>query len=683
MTDERLELAMERIADIPGDTGVDRRFHDFFIAASSFLSKVFALKKKIDDGTYRNLSLSAMQAIQADLYRDMLPEHYETGYLNPDYAAACLGEAAGRPLSALYAELFAGLRYVFAGDDEGFAPFPELFLHVYGLFTGGEVPDGAAIEDRFYWYASDYLDVTVPERTRDLFCPATEGAGSTAAEMAADPRRLFMSGDYISADTLRTAAFLGSLPEEKIRRAASAFTEGFRNGFTAMSKDMSRKKIVGVRYMRGFERIAAEAERQFREMGLVTVYPRAPQRLASRLPAGNAGCRSAGPNPQCEYDHRYDCAIVWRKAFTDRRLSLLRTSFEACRSEAALFAGPAAMDTFGEKPFQPVNRRYAYAFDEKQKDLLGAYSAAAAQIREAFIPEAEISYTMIAWPVPETGPDFPEIFAEILKINTMDSQLYGKMQQKIIDVFDRGEYARIKGAPGNDTDLIVRFRKLADPAKETKFENCVADVNIPVGEAFTSPVLRGTEGMLHVSEVFIDGILLKDLRIRFRDGMIQTYSCANFQNAEENRRLVRELILHDHRTLPLGEFAVGTNTTACEAARRLDIQRLLPILIAEKTGPHFAVGDTCYVREEDVMTYNPDGKAIIARDNEISALRHEKPEEAYFGCHTDITIPYEEIGLLSSAAADGTETAIIRDGRFVLPGLEPLNEPLDRMKREA
>ena len=39
-------------------------------------------------------------------------------------------------------------------------------------------------------------------------------------------------------------------------------------------------------------------------------------------------------------------------------------------------------------------------------------------------------------------------------------------------------------------------------------------------------------------------------------------------------------------------------------------------MIAEKMGPHFAVGDTCYSWAEDTPVYNPDGKEIIARDNE-------------------------------------------------------------------
>lgn len=60
-------------------------------------------------------------------------------------------------------------------------------------------------------------------------------------------------------------------------------------------------------------------------------------------------------------------------------------------------------------------------------------------------------------------------------------------------------------------------------------------------------------------------------------------------------------------------------------------------------GPHFAMGDTCYAWAEDSPMYNPDGKEVIARENEVSAKRKEDPSKAYFGCHTDITIPYREL----------------------------------------
>jgi leucyl aminopeptidase (aminopeptidase T) len=230
---------------------------------------------------------------------------------------------------------------------------------------------------------------------------------------------------------------------------------------------------------------------------------------------------------------------------------------------------------------------------------------------------------------------------------------------------------------GNHTDLTVAMYEMKDPSKETIFENCVADVNIPVGEVFTSPKLKGTNGVLHVTKVFLNGLEYKDLDIEFVDGMIGEYSCSNFVDAAEGKKYIKENILANHDTLPLGEFAIGTNTTAYVVGRKYDIAAKLPILIAEKTGPHFAVGDTCYSHEEELVTYNPDGKQIVARENEVSALRSTDPAKAYLNCHTDITIPYDELGELTAVRADGSEVCIIREGKFVLPGTEELNRPLE------
>ena len=80
---------------------------------------------------------------------------------------------------------------------------------------------------------------------------------------------------------------------------------------------------------------------------------------------------------------------------------------------------------------------------------------------------------------------------------------------------------------------------------------------------------------------------------------------------EKNKKYIHDNILFHHDTLPMGEFAIGTNTTAYAMGKKYNISHLLPILIAEKTGPHFAIGDTCFSHEEDLVTYNPDGKQMI------------------------------------------------------------------------
>ncbi|MCD8151735.1 MAG: aminopeptidase, partial [Clostridiales bacterium] len=250
------------------------------------------------------------------------------------------------------------------------------------------------------------------------------------------------------------------------------------------------------------------------------------------------------------------------------------------------------------------------------------------------------------------------------------------IQQRLIDVLDGAERVHIVGCGDNHTDLTVAIRPLEDPEKQTAFENCVADVNIPVGEVFTSPVLTGTNGVLHVTEVFLNGLQYRNLEVVFKDGMIDSYSCTNFDSEEENRKYMKDNVLMHHETLPMGEFAIGTNTTAYRMARPYQIQEKMPILIAEKTGPHFAVGDTCYSREEEIERKNPDGKSIVAKENEVSVLRSEDPSKAYFNCHTDITIPYNELGAITAVYPDGSTADIIRDGLFRVEGTEELNGPL-------
>lgn len=365
------------------------------------------------------------------------------------------------------------------------------------------------------------------------------------------------------------------------------------------------------------------------------------------------------------------------KALVERRLEIARTAYENRKEDAAWYAGPAVVEVFGEAGFEPQTNPAAYQYSEKQQKLNVYMMNMNSQIVNEYIKGEERSFTIIAYPIPEIGRDFEAIFAKTVEINTLDYTLYQKMQQKIIDVLDEAEYVHITGKGANKTDLTVAIYPLKDASKETAFENCVADVNIPVGEVFTSPVLKGTNGHLHVTEVFLNGLKYLDLALDFEDGMITSYTCRNLPTEEENQAFLKENLLMHHDTLPMGEFAIGTNTTAYKMGIEYQIQDKLPILIAEKTGPHFAVGDTCYSWAEDTAVFNPDGKEIVARENEVSAKRKENVEEAYFNCHTDITIPYDELDCITVIRRDGTTVDVIRNGKFVVPGTEELNKPLE------
>ncbi len=674
---ERYDLAMERIAEIPGEGRVGEPFDRYFCRMAEFVGQIeeLALRQMRDE--LENADMETLQALNHDLYADVLPEHYEASYANPAYAAKLMGEEYGPLLSAFYAQLQGAICFAYECRLTDITILCETLIEIYNMFEEG-LPSVKSLRDVLYWFHSDYTDVTLTYRIREQLDPELSFAKDIIMDSdLSDLRYLYRFGEYITDAQLEIAGFLNSLPEETIEEMASAYTEGYKKGFEVMGRDLSKKRSVSIRYELGFERMVRAAIRRFEAMGLKVILYRAAVWSVTQNPNRKIGYYGASPNKQYEYDHRYDNAVYLDKAFKDRKLAVLRTAYETYKGLAAEFAGPAVIETFGEDGFEPVNKPEAYVLSKKQKEISIAYANESMPIVNQYIPGDETSFTIIAFPVPAVGEDFAEVFAETIRINTLDYEKYKKIQQHIIDVLDRAEYVTVTGRGENETDIRISLHHLDEPEKQTNFENCVADVNIPVGEVFTSPVLAGTDGLLHVGNVYIGDFQFKNFRMRFQDGMITEYSCDNFADPEEGKELIRQQILKNHDTLAMGEFAIGTNTAAYAMAKKYGIVKKLPILIAEKMGPHFAVGDTCYSWSEDSPVFNPDGKEIIARDNEVSLLRKEDVSKAYFGCHTDITIPYSELGDIVAVAADGSRTPVIADGRFAVPGTEALNEELE------
>ena len=660
---ERLELVMERIAQISEQADVQPQFEDYFKKAAANLLYLANLLNKEESGTLKERSLAECEEDNRRLYEELEPHNYEMSYANPVYAVKTLGEEYGQILSMLYVTIRQPVNAVFAGKKMRLTICAELFVEIYNLFEEKESMEKKNVEQAVYWFFHDYSELFIEESIHRLVNPEKDFILQIVMNSDLnDLRYLYQYGDFIGENELGVAAFLNTLSEEEIQSMADTYTEGYRIGFVATGKDLSKKLTAQIRYPIGFERMARAAVKNFEKMGLKVTM------LASGTPA----------NKQYTYDHKEDKALYYDKAYVERTLEVMKTTFEAMKKEANGHAGPAVIETFGDVPFSPETRKEALKLSEKQQQLSVYDMSMSGQLMNQYIIGEERSFTIIAYPVPAIGEKFQEIFAETVKINTLDYNLYQNMQQKLIDVLDQAEKVHITGKGDNKTDLYVSIWPLKDASRETAFENCVADVNIPVGEVFTSPVLKGTTGKLFVSQVYLNELKYLNLEIDFEDGVITDYTCTNFEDKEECRKYIKDNVLKHHDTLPMGEFAIGTNTTAYRMARDFDIADKLPILIAEKTGPHFAVGDTCYSHEEDIVTYNPDGKAIVARENDFSRLRNEDMAKAYFNCHTDITIPYDELDKITAIRKDGSTVDIISDGRFVVPGTEELNKPLDK-----
>ena len=680
--DERYGLAFERIKQINRECDIlQDGFCEYFKRVSGFIIEMDKLKHNIDTKYYENAALEELQRVNTDLYKDVLDstDAYDKSFANPSYACERLGLDYGRLLSFLYIEIRGMIVYAYEKRTAQMTAVAELFVEIYCMFEQADsLPEYQSVLDCVYWYVSDYSDDMIEYRISEMLNPDYSFATDIIMNSDLnDLRYLYRFGEYITDNEIKTARYLNSLSQSEIESMAATFTEGYRIGFELGNKDISRKKTVNIRYCIGFERLVREEIKQFEKIGLrSTIYRAAADSINKKMHI-KIGYVSTSPNKQMDYDHRFDNALYLDSQFVERKLGALKLAYEKNKTYAAEFGGPAVMEIFGEVPFEPVDKPECLRLDEKQQKLSVKYNNEASAIVNTYIKGEERSFTIIAYPIPEIGDNYEQIFNETVKINTLDYDKYKVIQQNIIDALDGADYVSVKGCNGNTTDMRVSIMPIADKTSQTVFENCLADVNIPLGEVFTSPVLKNTTGRLNVSQVYLNDLKFKNLTVEFRDGFVTGYNCDNFADEDKNKAFFKENVLYNHDTLPIGEFAIGTNTTAYVMANKYDIVYKLPILIVEKMGPHFAIGDTCYSRSEDIVVFNPNGKEIISRDNEVSLLRKTQPEKAYFNCHTDITIPYDEIGSISAIHSDGKEIKIIENGRFVLEGCEELNKPFN------
>jgi len=706
---ERYELIAERIRDIARGTELKEPVNGYFAKTAELFSVIFDVMDICLKGELQDLDLEQLKQINQKLYEDIIPDNYDASFGNPDYITSVF-EKHGLPseyaqyLCFLHAEVRGVIPYAFECRADIVTIFAELFVEVYGMFKQASedfgkpsdleisegiiqevdysgngligVPDAGMLKETLVSFEKDYCDELISERLLEQIDSSKDFAAKIIMNSdLSNPKYLYYYGEYITEDEIKMSEYLNTLSENDIQKMADTYTEGYRIGFIKAGKPLDKKKTVNIRFPLGFERMIKKAIVSFEKMGLTPTIYRAASISLNKNSHYRVGYSGTAANRQYEYDHQDNRALYWDGEFVKERLRYLKNCFENNRELAAVHAGPAVVETFGEEPFSPIPKKTTLKLDKNQQQLAAGYAVESGTITNQYIIGEERSFTIIAYPIPSIGKDFEAIFDRTVLLNTLDYKLYEGIQQTLIDTLDKADRVHILGKDGNETDLFVELYELNDSKTQSKFENCVADVNIPVGEVFTSPVLKGTNGLLHVSHVYLEGLLYKNLKVHFKDGCVDRYSCANFTSAEENEKYFKENVLFNHNTLPLGEFAIGTNTTAYRMARDFGIEERLPILIGEKTGPHFALGDTCYSREEDVAVYNPDGKEIIARENDFSKLRNDDPNKAYFGCHTDITIPYDELGGIYAITPEG-EIAIIENGRFVLPGCEELNKPL-------
>ena len=407
---ERHMLCLERMKAMLVEETVQEPFRDFYRQMALFLLETEAVRRKIADGTWQELDVEEMQVINRRLYEDILPGHYETSYANPTYAQAVLGTEYGQILSVLYAELRCAIPYAFENRIEYLTILGELLIETYNCFEE-QMPEYKALKEILYWYASDYCDVFLSARIEEQIKPENCAAVQWLADAdLTDERYIYRFGEYITENEIGTFRHLNSLPEETIQKMADVYTEGYRIGFVNTGKDLSKKSVVDIRYCLGFERVIRRAIENFRKMGLNPVIYRAASSVITRKEQIKTGYFGAIANKQYDYDHRSDQALFMDKRYIERKLDVLKTIYEKNKDCAAQYAGPALIEAFGQAPFSPQVKEEACSYSDAQNALVLHYNNKSGQITNQYIKGEERSFTIVAYPVPEIGEQYKEIF---------------------------------------------------------------------------------------------------------------------------------------------------------------------------------------------------------------------------------------------------------------------------------
>ena len=253
--------------------------------------------------------------------------------------------------------------------------FIELYCIVKDCAADNTEADYKHLKEAVYWYVSDYSDDHIEYRIRELIDPSLDFAVRIIMDSDLnDLRYLYRYGEYITDNEIKMAQHLNSLSEQQIKDMAATFTEGYRKGFILGNKPLEKKQTVNIRYCVGFERLVREEIKQFEAMGLKpTIYRAAVNSINKRMHI-KIGYYGASPNKQMEFDHRFDNALYLDGDFVERKLGALKNAYEKHKELADVHGGPAVMEVFGEKPFEPDDAKECYHLDDKQQKLIVKYN---------------------------------------------------------------------------------------------------------------------------------------------------------------------------------------------------------------------------------------------------------------------------------------------------------------------
>lgn len=356
--EERYELTIERIMRITSEETVKEPYRNFFCHVANFLLRIHDVKESLQEEARNKMQKEHLDAEMNMLYQDVLPEYYETSYANPAYAVKCLGKELGPFLSAFYAELRGEISYVYSGHDDYITILNELFVEIYNRFEGEELPAADSLKEVFYWYASDYCDVFAADKVREELDPCLSEATVriiTESNLS-DPRYLYRYGEYISDREWERAVYLNELAEEEIEASAESV-------LNAVQDDIKAGSTVGIQLVPGMERIVRRIIQNLQARNVNVMIKRSAVSVITRNGS------ETNTFSQYEYDHRNDIGLFLGKRFIERKVEVMRTTYEQNREMAENFVGVLVMKDEDVEGVVLKEKAEAIHLNEKQEEL--------------------------------------------------------------------------------------------------------------------------------------------------------------------------------------------------------------------------------------------------------------------------------------------------------------------------
>jgi hypothetical protein len=411
---EKIDSYKESLVALEALLQQEKEFHDkkrekyfsFIKQAIRFILDLSSLEQELDDQYFETKTFEELQAINFSLYEELLNDNYKTSYANPAYCVKIFDKEFGQLIHFLYSRIRRYIEFAFTHRLYRMEEWNKIFLEFSNALLDDEldyvkltqIVTNYYLEDtsRDYYYRYKmqndpdflfYLDPVMNDDLRDL-------------------RYLFKTGLYISDNEIQMAEFMNSYPDEKITLLAKTISEAYQRGFVRDGKDLSKKTTVSLYYRVGMEKLYRALIKEFQKINLKPTVTRVD---------------SKRPNRQYDYDTKFNNALYVSDAWAEKVVPSMEKGIGQSKKLLEQMSGVVAIINFGEERYAPVNKPENLKLTQEQTKIYQQVVTKSSMIYQKYQNRSETSFCIVAFPSPDIGKNFEQIFEKTIEINTIDT----------------------------------------------------------------------------------------------------------------------------------------------------------------------------------------------------------------------------------------------------------------------